>query len=122
MLSKLGLTSCDLITVSFEKSSMTGPQRSVIADKILKISERDKYVSLCQEAGVPCQQLIFQNPQIYDKIQGTCCLKTTLNTFTLTRDILKKPPPVWSVCSVSLHWAARDSCRKFVKIEKCVLA
>ena len=71
LLSKLGLTSCDLITVSFEKSSVAGPQRSVKADKILKLSGRDKHASLCQEAGVPCQQLTFQNPQIYDKIQGT---------------------------------------------------
>ena len=76
LLSKLGLSSCDLITVSHGKSSMAGPQRSVIADKILKISGRDTHVSLCQEAGVPCQQLSFQNPQNYDQIQGMRCLQT----------------------------------------------
>ena len=70
LLSKLGLKSCDLITISSEKISMIDPKRSVIADKILKISKREPHLSLGQDAGVPCQQLTFQSQQIHEKIQG----------------------------------------------------
>ena len=81
LLSKLGLKSCDLITISSEKGSMIDLKRSVIADKILKISRREAHLTLCQDAGAPCQQLTFQSPKIHEKIQGLNHIKNSIKHF-----------------------------------------
>ena len=50
---------------------MISHKRSVIADKILKISKgKQTSLSLCQDADAPCQQITLQNPQNNFAIQG----------------------------------------------------
>ena len=78
LLSKLGLTSCDLITIGSDKSYVIGLARSVIANKILNISQSSiTPLSLCQDAGAPCQHISSQNPPSHEAIQGINYLPTT---------------------------------------------
>ena len=87
---------------------MNSHTRSVIADKILKISKgKETPLSLCQDAVVPYQQITLQNPQINYAIQGMINQKHKTLT-TILSLIVKKPLLVWLVCLISLRLAARD--------------